>query len=81
LGKSLKCAFTDKNAEANTSRCILAGGQKPIPNGSVALLRLLISRDAQPGSARTRLGQATAVSQNLKQVPMSPVEATVTIRK
>jgi hypothetical protein len=81
LGKTLTCAAAERSAEKIPSRCILAGGQKPIPDGPVAILRLRISRDVQAGSARIRLDQGIAASRDLKQVPLGPVETAVTIRQ
>ncbi len=81
LGKILKCAPIGKGAGDVTSRCIVAGGRKPIPNGPVALLRLRISREAHPGSAHIRIAQATAVSHDLTQINLGSAETTVTIRK
>ncbi len=81
VGKTLKCAAAGKGEGTTESRCILAGGDKPIPNGPVAMVRLKISKEASAGAMRIRVGQGTAVSRDLKQVPLGPVEATVTVRK
>ncbi len=81
LGKMLKCAATGNTAEAHTSRCILAGGVKTIPNGPLALLRLGIPRAAQPGPFRIRISEGIAVSKDLEPVPLPPADTLVTIRK
>jgi hypothetical protein len=78
--KSLSCSVTKKTVEAYTSVCILAGGQKPIQNGVVALLRLRILPKATPGTARIRVVGGTAVSSNLKSIPIAPTETMVVIR-
>lgn len=79
-GKSLNCAVTGKTAETQTLRCILAGGQKPIPNGSIAMLKLKIAQHAQTGSAHIRVQQGLAVSKDLKQISLDAVDTVVTIR-
>jgi len=80
-GKSLNCAVKEKTAETYTLRCILAGGQKPIPNGTIAMLKLKIAKNAPIGAAPIRVDQGTAVSKDLKQVPLDAVEAVVAIRR
>src|SRR6266436_5902083 len=60
-GKSVSCRVRSKTATTQTSTCILYGGREPIRNGLVAVLRLKISPDASPGSARIRIDQAIAV--------------------
>jgi hypothetical protein len=80
-GKSLNCAVKEKGPDNYLSRCVLAGGQKPIPNGPVGMLRLKIPMDAPLGSAHIRVANATAVSKDSKAVSLVPVETTVTVRK
>ena len=80
-GKALSCVLKQKNAADYILRCILVGGQQPIPNGTLALLRLRISPKAQTGPARIRLEQGLAVSKDLKNLPLGPVETTVRIQK
>jgi hypothetical protein len=79
-GKSLNCAVKEKTAETQTLKCILAGGQKPIPNGTIAMLKLRIAKNAPTGSARIRVQQGIAVSKDLKPVSLDAVETVVTIR-
>ena len=79
-GKSLNCAVTKKTAQTYTSVCILAGGQKPIQNGVVALLRLRILPKATPGMVRIRVVGGTAVSSDVKSIPIAATETTVAIR-
>ncbi len=78
-GKSLTCAVPKETADARTLRCILAGGQKPIPDGKVTLLSLKIRENAQPGPIRVRLQNAVAVSRDLERVPFEPAETTVAV--
>jgi len=79
--KSLYCAPPTKMDETHTVRCILAGGRKPIPNGTIALLKLKIATHAPIGSTRVRVERGLAVSRDLEQVPLRVVETTVAIRR
>jgi len=78
-GKSVSCSVKTQ-AETNTSVCVLFGGQEPIRNGVVAILRLAVSAQAKTGNARVRLEHALAVSKNLARVELAPSETRVRIR-
>ena len=78
--KSVSCALKVKTGMAYTSACIAYGGQEPIPNGVLSVLRLRISPDAKPGSFRIRIGQALAVFKDLERVPLEAAEAVITVR-
>ena len=80
-GKSLYCAAKEDLVETHTVRCILVGGRKPIPNGTIALLRLKIATNAPIGSTLVRVERGLAVSKDLEQVPLRLVETTVAIRR
>ena len=79
-GKSLTCAFVGKSAEGWSVRCVLAGGQKPIPPGTIALLAVRIADRAQAGTAPIRLDHVLAVTQDLKQLPIDSAATLITIR-
>ena len=70
----------EKTAETRTSVCILSGGQKLIQNGVIAILRLKVSPNRQTDPARIQVERAIAVSRDVKQVSLRPVETVVTIR-
>lgn len=78
-GKSVTCAVKTKAGES-TSTCILYGGQEPLHNGVIAVLRLKVSPTAQSGIVRIRVGQAAAVSKDLQKTPLDPVEAAIKIQ-
>lgn len=80
-GKTLTCAVKEKTAETSILRCILAGGQKPIPDGAIAMFRLKISTNAKIGSSSIRVEQPIAVSKDLKQIPLDDVETIIVIRR
>jgi hypothetical protein len=79
-GKSVTCAVPKETPDARTLRCILAGGQKPIPDGKVTSLSLKILENAQPGPIRVRLQNAMAVGRDLERVTFAPLETTVTVQ-
>ena len=78
--KSINCAVSKKSAEGLLLPCILAGGIRPIPAGTVVLLSMKIGQSARPGTARIRLQNASGVTGDLKQVPIESAEAELTIR-
>ena len=80
-GKSITCAVPKEAPDTHTLRCILAGGQKPIPDGKVILLSLKILENARTGPIPVRLQNAVAVSSGLERVPFEPAETTVTVRQ
>lgn len=79
-GKSVNCAVKPKTEKRQTSVCILYGGQEPIHNGVIAVLRLKISPGAQLSTARIRVDQALAVSKDLKKTPIEAVETAIKIQ-
>jgi hypothetical protein len=80
-GKSLTCA--EKGAAHGLSKwaCILAGGQKPIGNGVVAVLRFEIEAHAHAGSRPIVVDHVLGVSAALKKEPMSGAEGSVTVAR
>jgi hypothetical protein len=79
VGKSVTCAIRKESAEGRILRCILAGGQRPIPDGKITALSLKILENLQPGPIRVRLQNAVVVSRDLE-LPLEPAETTVTVQ-
>ena len=79
-GKTATCVTSKKSAEALLVRCLVAGEQKPVPSGVVFLFSLKLSERAGPGMLRVRMQNGLAIDPNLKQTPIEPAEALVTIR-
>ena len=79
-GKLFNCAVPEKTADSQRLRCIVAGGQKAIPAGPLAVLTLKVPEKAPPGAVHIRFEQALAVLPDLKQLPIDPSEGVVTIR-
>jgi len=78
--KSITCAVAEKNA-ASGSRygCILAGGQKPLQDGPVAVIRYKIRERARTGVVTVRMEDILGVSAGLKKIEMANVEGRITI--
>ena len=79
-GKSLTCLIAAKSPEGARLRCLVSGGQKPIPTGTMALLTLKIPDGTRATKVRLRLENALAVTRDLKQAPIGFAEAVVSIR-
>jgi hypothetical protein len=79
-GKSVNCAVSERSAERLLLPCILAGGQKTIPAGTMVLLSVKIGPGARPGAARIRLRKAIGVTSDLKQVSIEAAEGELIIR-
>ena len=79
-GKSVTCAVKGKPDKTLTYICILAGGQQQIQNGVIALLMLKVPQEAPIGPARIQVERAIAVSRDVTEVPMNPIETVVSIR-
>lgn len=79
-GKSLACSVLGTQAEDQVVRCILSGGPKAIPTGTIVLVPLRISLAGQPGSLRIRLDHGLGVLADLKQIAIEPTETMVTVK-
>lgn len=75
-GKTLTCA----PSKTYSYSCKLAGGQKPIPNGVIAVLRFKIKPDARAGSSAFRTEKGEAVSINQGNVDVQTGEALIIVR-
>jgi hypothetical protein len=78
-GKSVTCAVKEKTDNALTSVCILAGGRQQIQNGVVALLMVKIPPAAPIGPARIRIERAIAVSRDVTEVPIKPIDTVISV--
>jgi len=75
-GKSLTC--TKRSTYAYV--CILAGGQKPVPTGDVAILHFKIRTNANAGTTSVRVERAEAVTADVRKLTLNDTQGTVTIR-
>lgn len=79
-GKSFDCAVIQKARETQVMRCILAGGGKPIPSATVAVLSFQIGDRSVPGTAHIRFEKVVGVGRDLKLTELPAAETVVTIR-
>lgn len=74
-GKSITCAVPDPKNASGVVACILAGSQRPIPDGSLAAVAFAMR--AGLSSATIRIDEILGVSRDVKPVKISPAEATI----
>ncbi len=79
-GKSLACSVLPSQTEDQIVRCILSGGPKAIPTGTIVLVPLRISPSARPGSLPIRLDHSFGVLSDLKQIAIGPAETMITVK-
>jgi hypothetical protein len=80
--KAVVCAPVT-GQESLTYSCILAGGQKPIANGTIFLVKYRVKQKAAPQIVVVRISDGIAVLEQASQVQkmnLAPVEGTITIR-
>jgi hypothetical protein len=59
--------------------CILAGGQKTLPAGTITVVRYKVSARAHAGIVDVRIENATAVSADLKRIDIGSAKAAITV--
>jgi hypothetical protein len=82
-GKTLTCGPAATPREGGSIyNCILAGGKKPIPNGTIFLVKYKVGPGAKPGAGLVRVSDGIAVPQEAipVQTAIAPVVGTITIR-
>jgi hypothetical protein len=77
-GKTVRCAAARANATSHI--CMVVGGQKPIPNGKLAVLLFRVQSSAKPGTAQVEIKNVVAVTAGLQSTKLAPAEGTITIR-
>jgi hypothetical protein len=75
-GKSLTCAMR----KAYTYVCILAGGNKPVGSGAIAIFHFKIQPEARKGPASVRVEQGEAVSADAGRLSLTDAEGLITVR-
>jgi hypothetical protein len=75
-GKSATCKPVQDNL---AFICILAGGKKPIANGTIFLVKYKIKPKTKPHTLAVRISDGIAVLQ-LQKVDIPPAEGTITVR-
>ena len=81
--KFLTCRAFEKTkdtAQGSVYGCILAGGEKPIPNGPVAIVRYRIPAEIRQISGKVRVGKALGVTADLKKIEIEGVQAAIVVK-
>jgi hypothetical protein len=79
-GKSLTCLGRWKKApETYVYRCMLAGGNKPIPDGAAVTATFQIPPGAKPGPASVQIEEIQVLATNLKVTKVRSSQGVVTI--
>jgi hypothetical protein len=74
-GKSLTCT----KRRTYSYLCILFGNQKPVANGTIAIVHFKIRAEALAGTYVVKVERAQAVTSDLKELNLKDTEGTVTI--
>lgn len=81
--KSLTCAERsgkDKAQRALRYSCILAGGQEPIGNGPIAIVRYRAQTDVHGAPIRVAIENVLGVSKDLKRLEIPNADAVIKIQ-
>lgn len=81
--KSIRCAIqvNYRGAKNQVCRCILAGGLRPIPDGSVATVKYHVIQKTRPGKYEIGLKKAIAVTGENKKTPIKDSQAQISVSK
>ena len=63
-----------------TCTCILAGGEKPIRNGTIAVIPYKISTGTRKGTIRVSVQKALGVTADSRPIPIPDTEGPITVR-
>ena len=81
--KFLTCKAFEKSkdtAQGSVYGCILAGGEKPIPNGPVAIVLYRVPPEIRQIAGKVRVGKAMGVTANLKGIDIEAVQAAIVVK-
>ena len=81
--KALACRSVERTKEGGPGAvyaCILAGGQKPIPNGPVAAVRYRVPLEIRQIAEKVRVGKAIGATADLKRVDIAGAQAVITVK-
>ncbi len=81
--KALTCRAMERTKDGGQGSvygCILAGGQKPIRNGPVAIVRYRVPPEIRQVAEKVRVGKAIGVTADLKSVELEGTQATITVK-
>lgn len=78
--KSLTCVARKTIDGQTTCACILAGGVKPVGEGTIAIAKFTVSKDAHKGQTKVHLQRIWGVSLDSIKLQIPDVSAVVAIR-
>src|ERR1019366_6147297 len=81
--KALTCRSVEKTKDAGQGSvygCILAGGQKPIPNGPVPAVLCGFPLNVRQIAEKVRVGKAIGATGDLKRVGFEGAQAVITVK-
>jgi hypothetical protein len=81
--KALTCRAVGKAKDAGQSSvyaCILAGGQKPIPNGPIAAVRYRVPLEIRQIPEKVRVGKVVGATANLKKIEIEGPQAAIVVK-
>jgi hypothetical protein len=80
--KALACRSvkTKDSGQGSVYVCILAGGEKAIPNGPVALVRYRVPPETRQIAEKVRVAKALGVTADLKSVELASTQAAITVK-
>ena len=81
--KALTCRAVERTKDAGQGSvygCILAGGQKPIPNGPVAAVRYRVPLEIRQIAEKVRVEKAIGATADLKKVELEGTQAVITVK-
>jgi len=80
--KALTCRAVEKanaNSQGAIYACILAGGQKPIPNGPIVAVRYRVSLETGKIEQKVHVGKALGATADLKRVEFEDTQGAITV--
>ena len=81
--KSLTCRVFEKTKNAapgSVYGCILAGGEKPIQNGPVAIVRYRVPAELKQIAGKVQVTKAVGVTADLRKIEIEGVQAAIIVK-
>ena len=71
---------TKDGGQGSVYGCILAGGQKALPNGPIAVVRYRVPPEIRQITEKVRVAKALGVTADLKSVELASTQAAITVK-
>ncbi len=81
--KALTCRAVGDGKEAGKNvvyACLLAGGQKPIPNGPIVIVRYRVPREIREITGKVRVGKIIGATVDLRSIQMEDAQGAIVIK-